>query len=90
VPVVACRVVVRGRVQGVFFRDSCRREAQKRGVTGWVVNRADGAVEAFFEGEQNAVEQMCEWCRYGPPYADVTGIEVEQASPTGATGFMIS
>jgi acylphosphatase len=74
----------------VFFRDSCRREAQKRGVTGWVVNRADGAVEAFFEGEQIAVEQMCEWCRYGPPYADVTGIEVEQASPTGATGFMIS
>jgi acylphosphatase len=86
---VACRVVVRGWVQGVFFRDSCRREAQARGVTGWVANRADGAVEAFFEGEQTAVEQMCAWCRHGPPHADVTGVEVAQVSPTGAAGFIV-
>ncbi|HEX2307930.1 MAG TPA: acylphosphatase [Jatrophihabitantaceae bacterium] len=88
-PVVARRVVVRGRVQGVFFRDSCRREAQARGVTGWVSNRADGAVEALFEGEQTAVEQMCAWCRHGTPYADVTGIEVTAAGPSGASGFII-
>jgi acylphosphatase len=89
VPVVACRVVVRGRVQGVFFRDSCRREAQARGVTGWVANRADGAVEAFFEGEHTAVEQICAWCRHGPPYADVTGIEVTEGEPTGVSGFIV-
>jgi acylphosphatase len=89
VPVVACRVVVRGRVQGVFFRDSCRREARARGLTGWVGNRADGAVEALFEGEPTAVDQMCQWCRHGPPYADVTGVEVTEAEPTGGTGFVI-
>ena len=88
-PVVARLVVVRGRVQGVFFRDSCRREAQTRGVTGWVANRSDGAVEAFFEGDQGSVEQLCAWCRDGPPYADVTGIQVDEASPTGATGFVV-
>jgi acylphosphatase len=89
VPVVACRVVVHGRVQGVFFRDTCRREAQTRGVTGWVANRSDGAVEALFEGDQGPVEQMCAWCRHGPPHADVTGIQVDEASPTGATGFVV-
>jgi acylphosphatase len=89
VPVVACRVVVRGRVQGVFFRDRCRREARSRGVTGWVANRSDGAVEAFFEGDQTAVEEMCAWCRHGPPHAEVIDIEVEDAWPTGATGFVV-
>jgi acylphosphatase len=58
-------------------------------VTGWVANRADGSVEAFFEGEPTAVEQMCAWCRHGPPHADVSGISVTEAEPTGATGFII-
>ena len=89
VPVVACRVVVRGRVQGVFFRDTCRREAQARGVSGWVTNRSDGSVEAFFEGDQTALEQMCTWCRHGPPHAYVTAVDVVDAAPTGATGFLV-
>ena len=57
------RVVVRGRVQGVFFRDTCRREARFRGVTGWVRNAADGSVEAAFEGNPAAVEAMIDWSR---------------------------
>ena len=65
------RVVVHGRVQGVFFRDSCRREAQARGVAGWITNRPDGAVEAVFEGEPDAVGALVDFCRRGPRGAEV-------------------
>ena len=87
--VVRKRVVVSGYVQGVFFRDSTRREAARRGVAGWVCNRRDGAVEAVFEGEQDAVEAMVELCRSGPGRAEVTELEVAEETPEGLTGFRI-
>jgi acylphosphatase len=62
-------VWIAGRVQNVWFRDACRREAERVGVTGWVQNLADGRVEAVFEGEQSAVESMVAWCHDGPPRA---------------------
>jgi acylphosphatase len=83
------RVVVHGRVQGVWFRDSCRREAQARGVDGWVRNRLDGTVEAVFEGPAAAVAQCVSWCRMGPPRADVSGIEVTDEPVEGLTGFRV-
>ena len=83
------RVVVRGYVQGVFFRDTCRREANARGVGGWVANRPDGAVEAVFEGERDAVAAMVEWCRRGPRGADVEGVEETSEEPEGLARFEI-
>lgn len=85
--VVARRVVVHGRVQGVFFRDSCRREAGRAGVSGWVRNEPDGSVGALFEGPPFAVEQLVAWCHEGPPHARVERVEVTDARPDGATGF---
>jgi acylphosphatase len=86
---VACRVVVSGRVQGVWFRETCRGEAEARAVHGWVVNRGDGRVEALFEGPPAAVEAMVAWCREGPPRAVVTGVDVEPEQPTGARAFRV-
>jgi acylphosphatase len=83
------RVVVHGSVQGVFFRDSCRREARSRGVTGWVSNRRDGAVEAVFEGEPDAVSAMVAWCSRGPRGADVDSVEETTEEPEGLSGFEI-
>ena len=78
-----------GRVQGVWFRDACRHEAGARGVAGWVRNRADGTVEAVFEGPEGAVAQCVAWCRQGPPRADVTGIDATEQDPTGDVTFRI-
>ena len=78
-----------GRVQGVWFRDSVRREAIARGVAGWVRNRADGSVEAVFEGDPSAVAQCVSWCRQGPPRAEVTGVDVSEEPPEGLAGFAI-
>ena len=78
-----------GRVQGVFFRDDCRRLANAAGVAGWVSNRHDGRVEAVFEGQLEAVDRLVSWCRTGPPAALVSGIEVESEEPTGETGFRV-
>jgi acylphosphatase len=86
---VRSRVVVRGYVQGVFFRDSCRREASTRGVAGWVTNRPDGAVEAVFEGEPGAVTALVEWCRRGPRGADVDSVDETSEEPEGLTRFEI-
>jgi acylphosphatase len=83
------RVVVTGRVQGVWFRDSCRQQARAEGVAGWVRNRGDDAVEAEFEGPAAAVDRMVAWCRTGPPRARVDGVAVESVPPTGAPGFRI-
>jgi acylphosphatase len=85
--VVARRVVVHGRVQGVFFRDTCRREAARHGVTGWVRNEADGTVGALFEGPRDAVEAMLAWCHDGPPRAHVDRVEVTEESPGGTRAF---
>jgi acylphosphatase len=70
------RVVVSGRVQGVFFRQSCAREAREAGVTGSVVNRPDGRVEAVFQGSREAVDRLIEWCRTGPPSARVDDVSI--------------
>ncbi len=83
------RVVARGRVQGVFFRDSCRREARAHRVAGWVTNREDGAVEAVFEGDPYGVQALVEWARYGPPQAWVIRLEVIEEEPRGERGFTV-
>jgi acylphosphatase len=83
------RVVVHGDVQGVFFRDSCRREAESRGLAGWVTNRRDGAVEAVFEGDPGAVEAMVDWCGRGPRGADVDSVDTSTEDPEGLIGFEI-
>ena len=82
-------VVVRGDVQGVFFRDSARLEADRRGVTGWVANRGDGSVEAVFEGDDAAVEALVDFCRSGPSQADVRDVEVTEEEPEGLDGFRV-
>ena len=84
------RVIVRGRVQGVFFRDSLRRLAVRHGVSGSAVNRGDGAVEAVFEGEPDAVEALVEFCRHGPARARVDGVEQLDEAPEGLQGFRIA
>lgn len=83
------RVVVTGRVQGVFFRDTCQRVASGLGVRGWVRNRGDGAVELVVEGRPDAVAQLVEWCREGPPRARVTGLDLTDELPAGEQGFRI-
>jgi acylphosphatase len=84
------RVVVHGRVQGVFFRDTIRREAERLRVAGRVTNRRDGAVEAVFEGSPEAVEAMIELCRTGPRGARVERVEVSEEPPEGLRGFAVS
>ena len=87
---VRAHVYVAGRVQGVFFRWYTRDEAEKLGVKGWVRNLPDGRVEAVFEGEREAVERMIEFCRHGPPAAEVENVEVRWETPTGEhKGFKI-
>jgi acylphosphatase len=81
------RVVVSGRVQGVFFRDSVRRIALDRGVAGWVRNCEDGTVEAVFEGNAPDVEALVAFCRTGPEDAVVEGVEVTEDEPQGESGF---
>jgi acylphosphatase len=85
--VIRRRVVVTGLVQGVWFRESCRREAERLGVHGWVHNRADGSVEGAFEGDTEAIDRLVEWCRVGPPQAIVADVEVHDEPATGEHGF---
>jgi acylphosphatase len=81
------RVVVHGRVQGVFFRDSTRQRAEAAGVAGWVTNRPDGTVEAVFEGDAEAVESLVRWMREGPRSAAVERVEVSEEDPEGLRDF---
>ena len=83
------RVVIHGRVQGVFFRDTVRRKASSRGVAGWVSNRPDGTVEAVFEGDPEAVDSLVRFSQEGPSGADVDDVEVSDEEPEGLTGFEI-
>ncbi|WP_328929566.1 acylphosphatase [Streptomyces sp. NBC_00190] len=76
------RVIVSGIVQGVFFRDTCRREALAHGVSGWVRNLPDGDVEAWFEGGEDAVAAMVRWARTGPAAAEVRAVEVREVTGT--------
>jgi len=81
------RVVVHGHVQGVFFRDSTRRLAEREGVAGWVRNRGDGAVEAVFEGDVDAVERLVRFMREGPRGAQVERVDVAEEEPERLRGF---
>jgi acylphosphatase len=87
--VIRRRVLVSGRVQGVWFRDSCRAEAERLAVRGWVRNRPDGRVEAVFEGEPGSVLAMVAWCRSGPPLAAVTEVEVVDEDPAAEETFRV-
>jgi acylphosphatase len=81
------RVVVHGRVQGVAFRDATRRQASSRGVAGWATNRPDGAVEAVFEGDPEAVASLVRFVREGPRAADVDSVDEHEEEPEGLSGF---
>jgi acylphosphatase len=83
------RVTIDGDVQGVFFRDSIREQAQREHVSGWVRNRSDGTVEAVFEGEPAAVARLIEFAHSGPPRAQVTDVEVTEESPEGLSSFNV-
>jgi acylphosphatase len=84
------RVTAHGRVQGVFFRDSTRDEAERRGVSGWVRNTSQGTVEAVFEGEPDDVEALVWFCREGPGSADVDRVDVDEEEPEGLRGFKVT
>lgn len=86
---VARHVVVHGIVQGVGFRYAARREAERTGVSGWVRNRTDGAVETAFSGSADAVEAMLAWLRHGPSSATVTRVEVDDAEAELGPGFEV-
>jgi acylphosphatase len=86
---VARRIVVTGRVQGVFFRDATRRRAGELGVTGSARNRADGSVEVVAEGDAEAVDALVAFCREGPPAARVDSVDVTEIPPEGRSGFTI-
>jgi len=86
---VARAVVVHGRVQGVFFRDTCRRQAEEGGVAGWVSNASDGSVHAWFEGPAAAVERLLSWARRGPRAADVDRVDVREVPPEGLRRFEV-
>ncbi|MDQ3166983.1 MAG: acylphosphatase [Actinomycetota bacterium] len=75
------RIVVHGQVQGVFFRDGSQREAERRGLTGWVRNRADGTVEVAVQGNADAVDAFARWAERGPSAADVNAVDVEDEAP---------
>ena len=83
------RVNVHGDVQGVFFRDTCRRKAAERGVAGWVRNNPDGTVEAVFEGDPDAVRALVDWCGRGPRGAAVASVDETTEDPEGLSGFEI-
>jgi len=84
------RVVVSGRVQGVFFRATCATEARARGLTGWVRNREDDRVEAVFEGEDVVVDEMISWCRRGPSLAAVEDVRVTIEEAAGERDFRVT
>lgn len=84
---VRARVFVSGTVQGVYYRATTRDTAREKDLGGWVRNLDDGRVEAVFEGTEDAVESMIEWCHTGSPAADVADVDVEYETPEGLEGF---
>jgi acylphosphatase len=85
----AVDVRITGMVQGVSFRAYARQQAQVLGVTGWIRNEPDGSVAGHFEGPDEAVDALVTWCRQGPAYAEVDGVEVTGAEDTGTTRFAV-
>jgi acylphosphatase len=77
-------------VQGVFFRAEARARAESLGLAGWIRNAEDGSVEAVFEGDEERVRSMVEWCRRGPAGARVEDVEAQTEQPTGETDFRVS
>lgn len=88
--VIRRKVVVHGRVQGVFFRETARGRAVAASVSGWTRNRPDGSVEAVFEGDPDPVERLIEFCRDGPRGARVDWVDVVSEEPEGLSGFSVS
>lgn len=86
---IRVRVVVEGRVQGVWYRQSCQRQADVNRVAGWVSNNDDGTVEAVLEGEPVAVARVLEWMRHGPAQAMVTNVRTTEETPRNERGFAI-
>ena len=84
------RLIVEGKVQGVWFRDSARKKAVELGVNGWIKNNYDGSVEAVIEGEEHKVREMIAWCHEGPPAANVTKVtKTEEDQMEGFSSFSI-
>lgn len=83
----AKHITVTGHVQGVFFRASAKEEAEKLGLSGWVVNDHDGSVKIHAEGDEKALEAFSRWCNMGPPTATVETVEVREAETEGHEGF---
>ncbi len=81
------RILVSGRVQDVFFRDTCQRVAREAGVTGWAKNLANGRVEVVLEGGADSVGRVEAWCAEGPPAGRVDSVEATDETVTGVTGF---
>ena len=84
---IARRLTVHGRVQGVWFRESMRQEAERLGIGGWVRNRLDGTVEALVEGDAPAVQAITDWARRGPRDAEVSGVDISDERATGLSRF---
>lgn len=80
---IRVRLIIKGLVQGVWFRDATRREAFRRGVTGWAKNRFDGSVEVLAEGPEDNVRELIDWCHHGPPAAKVTHVDETQEAWQG-------
>lgn len=86
---IALQAWVSGRVQGVWFRQGTAEQAATLGVNGWVRNLPDGRVEAWLEGEEQAVRALARWLERGPPKAAVTGVQVQEQAPQGYTDFEV-
>jgi acylphosphatase len=87
--VIRRRLLIRGRVQGVFFRDTLRRLAEQEDVAGWASNTWEGTVEAVLEGEEGAVDRLVAFAHEGPESAQVERVEVSEEEPEGLSGFAI-
>ena len=88
---VRAHVIIRGRVQGVFFRMETQRAAERYGVSGWVRNKSDGTVEAVFEGKKSDTKAALQWCHEGPAFASVESVEVEWEDYRGEpAGFQVT
>ena len=88
---VRAHAIISGRVQGVFFRVETKHAADGFGVFGWVRNRRDRTVEALFEGDQDRVDAVLEWCKEGPPHAQVSDVKIDLEDYTGEfSGFEIT
>jgi acylphosphatase len=74
-------VVISGKVQGVWFRANTKQKAEQLGIKGWVRNTSDGKVEAIFEGDEENISEMINWCRQGPPLAKVEDVKIEEKTP---------